>query len=407
MADDLATLGYRADLTGIHQINKGLTSVGKTGEKTERSLNKSSKSIAKGFKLAGAAILAVGSSKAVAQITSITRQFDVLNAQLITATKSTENAAMAFGVLQEFAATTPYSLQQSVDGFTKLVNLGLTPSEEALRSYGNTASAMGKDLSQMIEAVADATTGEFERLKEFGIKAKSQGDSVSLTFQGVTKTIGKNAAEIEQYLMRIGQNQFAGAMEQRAKTLDGAISNLADSWDALFLTVSKQGVGSLIQDSVVMAANAIQSLDEYIASGALSNSFGAIVERFGGYTKDIKSSFEILTDSINSESSMWWDVVKGFFGNMVEGFKQLPEMTRFYMQLVGVRIGQLVDYAKLYGRAFVDSMSAEFELLVAGAKTTGAQIANAINPFADDINFDAQEAKNRQAYKKAYKKKRE
>ena len=35
---------------------------------------------------------------------------------------------------------------------------------------------MGKDLSQMIEAVADATTGEFERLKEFGIKAGKEGD---------------------------------------------------------------------------------------------------------------------------------------------------------------------------------------------------------------------------------------
>ena len=30
---------------------------------------------------------------------------------------------------------------------------------------------MGKDITQMIEAVADAATGEFERLKEFGIKA--------------------------------------------------------------------------------------------------------------------------------------------------------------------------------------------------------------------------------------------
>ena len=35
---------------------------------------------------------------------------------------------------------------------------------------------MGKSLNQMIEAVADATTGEFERLKEFGIKARTHGE---------------------------------------------------------------------------------------------------------------------------------------------------------------------------------------------------------------------------------------
>jgi hypothetical protein len=39
---------------------------------------------------------------------------------------------------------------------------------------------MGKDMMQMIEAVADASTGEFERLKEFGIKASKQGDQVAL-----------------------------------------------------------------------------------------------------------------------------------------------------------------------------------------------------------------------------------
>ena len=44
--------------------------------------------------------------------------------------------------------------QQAVDFL--FVNLGLTPSEAALKSYGDTSAALGKDLSQMIEAVADA-----------------------------------------------------------------------------------------------------------------------------------------------------------------------------------------------------------------------------------------------------------
>ena len=43
-----------------------------------------------------------------------------------------------------------------------------------------------QNLDQFIEAIADATTFEFERLKEFGIKSKQIGDDVQFTFRGQT-----------------------------------------------------------------------------------------------------------------------------------------------------------------------------------------------------------------------------
>ena len=125
---------------------------------------------------------------------------------------------------------------------------------------------MGKGLNQMIEAVADAATGEFERLKEFGIKASKQGDDIEFTFQNVKTTVGNNAIEISKYLTDLGNNQFAGAMEERAKTLDGAISNLSDTWDQLFLTISQNNAGGLIHDSVKLASGAIQDAITIIKS---------------------------------------------------------------------------------------------------------------------------------------------
>jgi hypothetical protein len=73
--------------------------------------------------------------------------------------------------LTEFASTTPFQLDTVVESFIKMQALGLNPTEDALRSFGNTSAAMGKDLMQFIEAVADASVGEFERLKEFGVKS--------------------------------------------------------------------------------------------------------------------------------------------------------------------------------------------------------------------------------------------
>jgi hypothetical protein len=205
----------------------------------------------------------------VGKVIEVQREFDVLNSSLITVTGSARAAEMNFAWIKTFAANTPYSLSEVTGAFTKLKAMGLDPSEEALRSYGNTASAMGKSLNQMIEAVADAATGEFERLKEFGIKASSEGDRVTLTFRGVSETIGKNAAEIEGYLRRIGEVDFAGAMETRAKTLDGAISNLGDTWNQTFLKISQGLFGDALIGSVKLLTSGVESMGNgVVALGA-------------------------------------------------------------------------------------------------------------------------------------------
>lgn len=214
----------------------------------------------------GSMFAGVSAAAAVGKLVSVQREFDVLNSSLVTITGSTEAAAREFSWIKDFAATTPYSLKEVTEAFVKMKALGLDASADTLKSYGNTASAMGKGLNQMIEAVADAATGEFERLKEFGIKASKQGDDIEFTFQNVKTTVGNNAIEISKYLTDLGNNQFAGAMEERAKTLDGAISNLADTWDQLFLTISQNNAGGLIHDSVKLASGAIQDAITIIKS---------------------------------------------------------------------------------------------------------------------------------------------
>lgn len=242
---------------------------------------------------AGAAIGGLETARRVFEsLVAAQRNFDKLNSGLITMTGSAENAAKAFSVLQQFAKETPYGLNQAVEGFTKLVALGLDPSKEALISYGNTASAMGKDLNQMIEAVADAATGEFERLKEFGIKASQQGDSVSFTFRGVTTTVKKSSEEIQKYLLNIGNTDFAGAMDIRSKTLDGALSSLADTFDGLVLNIAQSGFGDAVAEQAQNAQDAIQSLSDSIASGE-------VIAAIDDWRQLFDDSFKFVSDLIN------------------------------------------------------------------------------------------------------------
>ena len=203
--------------------------------------------------------------KFVGTITS----FEKIDASLRTVTGSAENAAGAFDLIQRFAATTPFSVQEVADAFIKLTALGLTPSEEALRSYGNTASAMGKSLNQMIEAVADAATGEFERLKEFGIRSQDAGDSVKFTFQGITTTVKKNAADIEDYLRSIGDVNFGDAMKEQQGTLNAALSNMGDSFSSLAKTIGDAGITDLLIDITKKIQNLAKTAADNIPKVAL------------------------------------------------------------------------------------------------------------------------------------------
>lgn len=222
-----------------------------------------------------AAALATGAART-------TIEFEKLRASLTTVTGSAAAAEEAFDALKAFASDTPFQLQEVVTAFIKLKSLGLEPSEEALRSYGNTASAMGKSLDQFIEAVADAATGEFERLKEFGIKASKQGDQVSLTFKGMTTTIGNSAEEIEGYLRNIGQTDFAGAMTLQMETLGGAVSNMEDSIALLQAAIGEAGLSKVLQSAAGYVSQFAKDLEVLVTtSGEATTVLQGLRDAFG------------------------------------------------------------------------------------------------------------------------------
>lgn len=255
--------------------------------------------VAKGATAAfGVAALAAGGLAAA--IVPVQRQFDIMNGQLVTATGSTENAALAMAALNEFAAQTPYDLEQSVIGFTKLVNLGLTPSERALTSYGNTASAMGKSMEQMIEAVADASTLQFERLKEFGIKASQEGENVTFTFRGVNTEVRKNAADIEKYLMDLGEVEFAGAMANQMDTLNGRISQAEIAMDGLKLAVAESGIGDIMKKAVEGTTAALEGLTGFIRGPELNGSINILSTMFVGFEENGKASINAVENKLGN-----------------------------------------------------------------------------------------------------------
>ena len=160
--------------------------------------------------------------------------FEDLRATLETVEGSSEKVRESMRWIENFAARTPFELSQVSEAFVRLRTYGLDPTGGLLRTLGDTAAAMGKPIMQAVEAIADAVTGENERLKEFGIRARSEAGGMiryEYSVDGETRSaraLATDRAGIQRTILGILDPAYGGAMDKRAKTFRGVISNIMD-----------------------------------------------------------------------------------------------------------------------------------------------------------------------------------
>ena len=254
--------------------------------------------------LVGAYLGASGLMRTFKGIVSINKEFESLSGSLKTVTGSAEKARAAFTLLEDFATSTPYQLEEIVDSFIRLKAMGLEPSMEALTSYGNTASAFGKNILEFVSAVTSATVGEFERLKTFGIKAKVEGERVKFIFQGVTTEVGKNAVEIENYLRSIGTINFAGAMKEQMDTMGGVMSNIEDAFGKLARNIGEAGLTTAIKNALKLFNDMVDSAGDAATSigKGLTTAVNMAANAFFFLAKHADVAIELLTVRLGSKA---------------------------------------------------------------------------------------------------------
>lgn len=364
MSGSVGDLITRFSSTGYNTVAgqiDNLASKGTKAEKATASLTAKLGAAAAGFLSLGAAI------KAVNALVETNRQFEKLRAGLVTATGSVEGMEQAWAALMQYAMDTPYGIEQVTASFTKLINYGLTPSEEAMTSYGDTASAMSKSLDQMIEAVADAATGEFERLKEFGIKAKNNGDTITFTFRGVATTVKNSSKEIEQYLIDLGKTNFGGAMQRQMNTLDGSIANLSDTWEIFKYNLSDGMFADMASSAIGLVTDGIAELNNQMESGAMESNLDAWGMAWSGWGNDldylwgeIETAFSDMFGNMDTTAADTIDSISNYISHF-------PSELRSYLQTA---------------IAYIKSWASE-------AMAYGAAVAGALNPFADNREVQA------------------
>lgn len=214
------------------------------------------------------------------QFVDTAAEFEKFGLILETIEGSSEKAKESLAWVNDFASKTPYSLQQANEAFVKLRAYGLDPKNKGLlQTLGDTSAAMGKDLMQSVEAIADAMTGENERLKEFGIKASKTGGRIVYEYTANGKTMRKaanasNRAMIQSTLQAIWNEKYGGAMDKLSKSWGGMTSNLGDQWTRFKVMVMESGAFDFLKTRL---ADLLKQIDDMTKSGELKR----LAEAFG------------------------------------------------------------------------------------------------------------------------------
>lgn len=244
------------------------------------------KGMASQLKAIGAASFALASAAGGGMLKTAA-SFEDMEATLETIEGSSEKAKESLAWVKEFATKTPYELKDVTEAFVKLKAYGMNGMDNGLMAtLGDTAAAMGKDVISAVEAIADAVTGENERLKEFGIKAASGGGKTSYSYtdklgKQQTKTVdANNRAQIQSTLQAIWNEKYGGAMERRSKTFTGMLSNMKDAMTNFSNDVMQSGAFEEIKK---VMASLLASIGDLANDGTLkkwADEVGAAMKEF-------------------------------------------------------------------------------------------------------------------------------
>lgn len=172
--------------------------------------------------------------------------------------KDQKKAAQMMAWAVDFANKTPFETDSIVKATVRLQSYGID-AQKTMTQIGDMAGVMNKDIMQAVEAVADAQTGELERLKSYGItKAMIEAKGAELY---KNQTIVNNKGQIvdqkkfNDALFALMEERFKGGMEIQAKSYKGIMSTITGVWKTGLANMAGiSGTGEIIEGSAFDAA---------------------------------------------------------------------------------------------------------------------------------------------------------
>lgn len=217
-------------------------------------------------KAAFAGIFAAQAIKsATTAIFDITKKYESYAKILEVALGSTRESEQALKLIQDTAKSTVFSVDELTASYIKFANRGIKLTKDEIIALGDLAASQGKSFDQLTEAVLDAQSGANERLRELGIVASKNGDEVSFTFRGVTKTVKATADEIKNAIIELGKlDGVAGSNAEQMGTLSGMVSNLGDNFESLIKNVGER-LSPVFSGALSIIGKVVEKFNDFIS----------------------------------------------------------------------------------------------------------------------------------------------
>lgn len=331
-------------------------------------------------------------------------QFENYTIKWETLLGSVEKAEERMKSLFSFAATTPFELPGVVEAATTLEAFGVF-SERALLAAGDMASAFDVSFNDAASAIARATTGEMERLKQFGITSATIAEQLG---HDINRNTVAGMKEIGDAVVEIFEIKASGGMAKAAKTYTGMMSMFSDKWTEFKLMVSDAGFFDTVRE---VFGTILKSVDDLFSSGKVetaAQSIGqALTDLFQKSTiamlrtadgvlamaQEIEAIFGPMADflgrakSTHEKADKFWDdlaanypVIFGAAAVLTQGKLELDRQERAYRRSLATGEGGGILGA---GRESIQALIAEFTAQFAEGDAPIPKLTSAIIMLAE------------------------
>ena len=239
--NQIATLGVKVDprgaVTGANRAKRAITGIGNSARNVKNRI----------MSMQGA-LLGLGAGAVLKSIITTASSVESLQVRLKFLTGSTEEAAEAFKVMNDFASKVPFSLEEIERASPLLLTVAKNTEElnELLAITGDIAAISGLSF--------EATAGQLQRSMAGGIASadlfRERGVKAFLGFKEGVQYNAQQTGEMIKKMFRDGTTTAKGATKELAGTFQGQVSMMQDAFRELKLVIADAGIFELTAEAV-------------------------------------------------------------------------------------------------------------------------------------------------------------
>ena len=285
------------------QFNKGIA-------RSEKQVDQFSKNSTSGLTKIGAALAALGGASIAKGIIQVGSAFQDLQNSLNVVFGSVDAGAQAFKQVEQFAASTQFSVQTLTGAFIQLKGAGIEPTEELLQTFADTASIstdQAGTLTAALDLLTRTTSGglgivDLQRLQDRGVPVfRILEDRIGKT-RGQLSEFGKTAKGariITDALLAGLKEDFGGALKTQVGLLNFELNQLGDATDklskALFDTFAEDAASG-VQDLTTAISKLADNIEPLVKLGKGLAQIAVVALFFIPAAKGFKVASKVLTE---------------------------------------------------------------------------------------------------------------